>query len=350
MHDIDVLIVGDGLAGTLLAIELEKFNLSYIISSSTVKSKSTEIAAGIYNPVSFSILKKDWLVDDLIALLAPTYQYLEQLTGGSFFHNMPLMKFFDHKIDESKIEFLNPYLSEVIAENKIEGLKNTEDSLTFSSTGYVDTKAFLKSMERYFIKTNRLVKEEVRYDELIVDDNQILWKNIKARQLVFCEGRFAINNPWFPQPALALTKGEMMVIEAPGLKLDCIVKNTVFILPMGGNRFKVGSTYDRETIDELTSSEGQQWLIRHLDDMIDVPYTVVETMAGIRPTVRDRKPIIGFHPINKNIGFFSGLGSKGILQAPYCAKIMAHHINNRSIDLPREIDIKRFYKKLGFKY
>ena len=46
-------------------------------------------------------------------------------------------------------------------------------------------------------------------------------------------------------------------------------------------------------------------------------YEIIDRKAGIRPTVRDYKPLIGWHKDNNRIGVFNGLGARGVLVGPY---------------------------------
>ena len=64
-------------------------------------------------------------------------------------------------------------------------------------------------------------------------------------------------------------------------------------------------------------------------------------MAGIRPTVKDRRPLVGRHSAHKNVYILNGLGTRGVMIAPYVASELFQFIeNNKALD--SEIDIKRF--------
>jgi glycine oxidase len=53
-------------------------------------------------------------------------------------------------------------------------------------------------------------------------------------------------------------------------------------------------------------------------------------VAGVRPTVKDRKPLIGLHPKNPKIGIFNGLGARGVLMGPYLSKQFSSILNSNS--------------------
>ena len=53
---------------------------------------------------------------------------------------------------------------------------------------------------------------------------------------------------------------------------------------------------------------------------------VVDHVAGVRPVVRASKLVMGLHPSEARVGFFNGLGSKGVLTAPFFATQFAGHL------------------------
>ncbi|MBK7816373.1 MAG: FAD-binding oxidoreductase [Sphingobacteriaceae bacterium] len=80
--------------------------------------------------------------------------------------------------------------------------------------------------------------------------------------------------------------------------------------------------------------------------LIKVPYNVLEHKAGVRPSTLDRRPIIGQHPLHKNLFVFNGLGTKGVMLAPYFSKKFVHfYLNKEALDA--EVDVKRFYSKFN---
>ena len=85
-------------------------------------------------------------------------------------------------------------------------------------------------------------------------------------------------------------------------------------------------------------------LISLLQKIISVPFEVVQHNASIRPTVQGRRPFIGLHPLQNNVGIFNGLGTKGVMLAPFFANQFAEHLVNGE-KLNEEVDVLR-YKNL----
>ena len=78
-----------------------------------------------------------------------------------------------------------------------------------------------------------------------------------------------------------------------------------------------------------------------LEKVLNVPYKIVEQTAGIRPTVKDRRPLVGVHSKHKQLAILNGLGTRGVMIAPTVAKQLFQHLEHHQ-KLDTEIDINRF--------
>ena len=74
----------------------------------------------------------------------------------------------------------------------------------------------------------------------------------------------------------------------------------------------------------------------------------VQHLAGIRPTVKDRRPLIGTHYKYKQIHLLNGLGTRGVLLGPYLSDLLFSKIEF-GIPLDQNVDINRYYKKMQLK-
>ncbi|PKP14923.1 MAG: FAD-dependent oxidoreductase, partial [Bacteroidetes bacterium HGW-Bacteroidetes-23] len=139
------------------------------------------------------------------------------------------------------------------------------------------------------------------------------------------------------------TKGELLIIKSKALKLDVILKSSVFIIPLGNDLFKVGATYNWEDKTATPTEEGKNELLSDLKSLLTADFEVIEHLAGVRPTVKDRRPMLGTHPKHPKLHVLNGLGTRGVMLAPDMAKMLFENIENQ-IPLDKEIDIKRFKK------
>ena len=348
--EIDYLIVGCGLAGIAFAETCLQNKKSILVYDNKSQTSST-IAAGLYNPV---ILKRFTGFSDAqtqIDLLNIFYKSIEDKLKVKFDYKVPILrKFFS--IEEQNNWFaasdkweLNPFLSVQLIKKKFAGIDSPFDFGEVLQTGYVDTALLLKSYQNYLECGGLLINEAFEYNELDFSDNLISYKNYIFKNVVFAEGFGIHSNPLFNNLPLDGTKGELLIIKAPGLLLDVIINTSVFILPLGNDLFKVGATYNWSDKTNNPTEEGKQELIDRLKEILNCDFEIMEHFAGIRPTVKDRKAIIGTHYLRKNVHLLNGLGTRGVMLAPTMAKIL---FDNIEVDSPIElsININRFYKKM----
>ncbi|MFT3738968.1 MAG: FAD-dependent oxidoreductase [Breznakibacter sp.] len=340
MQDVKYLIVGQGIAGSMVAWELLKKKEDFLIISSQTQASSSEIAGGIINPVNLRKYKLVQLGDKYMAACNQTYREIEKSLGDKIFHLIDIVKYIDDGLVTMEVnERLRDYVGHTSMDETI-GVKRS-DILTLNKTGYLDARLFLTLFRTYLIRCRKLIQTDFEHGQLTIADS--IWHNkIRFQRVIFCEGAHAYANPWLKSLPFAHNKGELIEIEAPLLKLDKIIRDEVFILPLGQNRFRIGATYNHRTINRDPSDEGRNYLTEKLKKIIDVPYKVIGHDAGIRPSTKDRMPMLGALPEYPNIVVFNGLGSRGFLMAPYWANHLVMWLTGETAQLNPVVDVNRF--------
>jgi glycine oxidase len=346
------IIVGQGIAGTVLAYTLLTEGKSVLIIDEGLEHASSVVAAGLYNPVVFKRLVKSWMADKLIPYMDAFYANAEQVIGQTFYHKKQIVKLFVDKAEQTfwlkkTQEEVGIYLSPNIDNDFLSDLiENPYGAAEVKSAGNLDTGIFLNAFRDYFIKKNCLLQEKFDYGDLSISESGVSYHNNDADKLIFCEGYQTIHNPYFNWLPFKLTKGELLTIrldEAAVIPTDKVINKGVFILPLGGNLYKIGATYEWEDLTDRPTTKGRAELMEKLQKVIRVPYEVVDHQAGVRPTVSDRRPLIGLHPQYGNLGIFNGMGTKGVMLAPYFAKQFSLFLHKGNL-LPEEANTDRFIK------
>jgi len=346
---IDYLIVGCGLAGISFS-EIALRNNKSILVIDDNSQVSSRVAGGLYNPVILKRFSEVWKAEEQLNLMEDFYNKIELELKIKVNFKLPILrKFFS--IEEQNNWFaasdkplLAPFLSTKLIFNKFSGIDSPYDYGEVLHTGYVDTALLLDKYHEYLIENNYLLKESFDYSKLIINDDFLEYKNYKAKNIIFAEGFGLHANPFFQDLPLDGTKGELFVIKAPELNLDVIVNTSVFILPMGNGFFKVGATYNWKDKTDLPTEEGKKELVERIKEIINCDFEIVSHFGGVRPTVRDRRPIIGTHNKYTSLHILNGLGTRGVMLGPAMAKDLFYYIENKTA-LDPVIDIERFYKK-----
>ena len=351
--EIDYLIVGCGLAGIAFAETCLQNNKTILVFDDNSQTSST-IAAGLYNPV---ILKRFSGLQDAqsqIVLLNVFYKSIEEKLKIQFDFKIPILrKFFS--IEEQNNWFtasdkpdLTSFLSLDLIKTKYSGIDSPFDFGEVLQTGYVDTALLLKLYHSYLSEYNLFKNQAFDYNKIRFENDNVFYNNIKTANIVFAEGFGAHSNPFFNDLPLQGTKGELFIIKAPNLNLDVIVNTSVFILPLGNDFFKVGATYNWTDKTNSPTEEGKQELIERIKEILNCDFEIIEHFAGVRPTVKDRKALIGTHFKYKNLHILNGMGTRGVMLAPTMAKILFESIEfGTAIEM--SININRFYKKMSLK-
>jgi glycine/D-amino acid oxidase-like deaminating enzyme len=346
---IDFLIIGSGLAGISFAeMALQNDKSIYVFDNNS--QNSSKIAGGLYNPVILKRFSEVWLAQEQLLLMNEFYTVLEEKLKCKIDFKKPILrKFFS--VEEQNNWFaasdkmaLAPFLSTELIYKKYQGIDSPYDYGEVLQTGYVDTALLLDKYKEYLIKGKLFQEESFDYDALQIEKDSIRYKNIEAKHIIFAEGFGMHSNPYFKNLPLDGTKGELFIIKAPGLDLDVIVNTSVFILPLGNDLFKVGATYNWKDKTDLPTEEGRTELIERIKEIITCDFEIVEHFAGVRPTVKDRRPLVGTHQDYESIHVLNGLGTRGVMLGPAMAKELYNFIEFK-IPLNSEIDINRFLSK-----
>lgn len=343
----DHFIIGHGLAGAVLAHTLLDRTRSVKVFDPDPRISSSKVAAGVYNPVVVKRAVKCWMADDIFPYAMKFYSSMEKKLGEQLIIDRPLVRIIhDEKegevwTDRAASGALEPYLGKGPIDEVVNGpFKADHGTAVVHQAGNLRLKQFLSSSKDHL--TAEGVFEQIRIDHahIAVNEGRIIMGDDTAESVIFCEGYAGHANPWFAHLPFSPTKGEVIVIKTD-MVLDAIVNKRIFILPIGDGLFKVGSTFNWRTIDEETTPAGRAELEEQLQRIYTVDYEVVEHLAGVRPSVSDRRPLIGRHHEQNNVLIFNGMGTRGVSYAPYLAANLADHIE-QGLPIEPEADIQRF--------
>jgi glycine oxidase len=343
---LDYIVVGSGLAGIAFAETLLENSKSFIVFENQSQN-STRIAGGLYNPVILKRFSEVWKAKEQLSLALVFYSKIEAKLGSKVDFKMPIYrKFFS--VEEQNNWFiaadkpnLSPFLSTEIVKQKYSGIESPFGYGEVLQTGYVDTALLLEIYHEYLEELNVFRKETFNYSKIEIFDDNVQYGDLKAKQIVFAEGFGMHSNPFFSYLPLDGTKGELFIIKSPNLNIDVIVNTSVFILPLGNDLFKVGATYNWQDKTDLPTEDGKKELVGRIKEIINCDFEIIEHFAGVRPTVNDRRPLVGSHPKFNNLYILNGLGTRGVMLAPAMAKDLFDYIEyNKPLD--KTIDIKRY--------
>ncbi|UWX54545.1 FAD-binding oxidoreductase [Maribacter litopenaei] len=343
---VDYIIVGLGLAGTAFCETLRQNQKSFFVISDQSQTSSI-VAAGLSNPVILKRFSLAWKADELLPLSQNFYPDLERQLKIKLVEDQPILRKFS-SIEEQNMwfeasdkEVLKQFLSPQLVRNTNESLLAPFDFGKLMGAYRLRTESFLINYQEKILSRDKFLSDTFDYSHLNVMGECIEYNGIRAKNLVFAEGFGIKKNPFFKYLPVQGSKGEYLVIKSTELREQNAIKASIFVIPIETNLYLVGANYNSVDKDNIPSGETKQELLKKLEKMINCPYQVVGHVAGVRPTVKDRRPLLGTHPTQKRLHILNGFGSHGVMIAPWAAKELFYNIEQGTL-MNDEVNIDRF--------
>lgn len=344
----DFLIIGGGIAGSVLAYTMRSNGYKVRLYDYHNPSSASRVAAGLLNPITGRRFSLSWKALEAFPMLHKTYGEMATISGEKLIHEMDIVRlcnslteFNDWTAKSSDDRYIN-----FIKEDQ--DLKLREELVDFKSGavilkggGYLDTRKTLSFIHHYLGNGFQQVTKLLSPDDIEIRDNEIRIGEDTANHLVLAEGYLSYQNPFFSYLPFTPMKGEILELVIPDFYEDRVFIRGGFLVPFGNSHYRLGATYDGENINEETTESAEANLVSRVEKYLKADYSVSGHLVGVRPAVKDRRPIIGTHPKMTNVHLFNGFGSKGSSLAPLLSKYFLESIENGS-DLPEECDIRRF--------
>lgn len=343
---LDYLVVGLGLAGVSFCHTLEKNEKSFkVITDSS--QRSSWVAGGLYNPVILKRFKPAWRAAEQLKLLKPFYSELEVKLNLRLDYPVPVLRRFV-SAEEQNMWFeaadrpeLSSFMNLRLRPDHNKNIHAPYGYGEVNGTGRIDTKALVEGYAAHLEKLGNIVHDSLDYGSLKIGPEHLLYGDLKAAKIVFATGYGMHEDPYFSYLPLQGTKGELLSLKIPGLDERNVIKSSVFIIPLGQDLYRIGATYKWKDKSNKPTEEARKELLEKLGTFLKADYEVVDHIAGIRPTVTDRRPLVGQHPKFKNMYLLNGFGSRGVMIGPYASEKLFRHIEAKEA-LPSDMDVRRF--------
>lgn len=341
MNKVDYIIVGGGYAGLFFALRLLENGKSFKLFSDG-KLGASRVSAGMVNPVVLKKFTTFWQAQNQINFLHLSLESFKRFSGVSVFVHEPVHRIFHN--EEEKVlwskkrlnEDLLPFLDEAFY--KVEGVINDFETGRVLQSGRINVPLFFEAFYKLLEEKGCLVREAFKYDLL----KENTYNNLAFSRIVFCEGISVKENPYFSSIEINPNKGHQIYVKLnKELNVDVTLKKKHFLFRYNDDLHFYGGTYDREHLNEGIDSSAVEQLQNGLNEFYKDGYDIREVHYGFRPTVRDRRPIIGQHKEHKNYYVFNGLGARGVLNGCFFSQSLYDFIE-KDIPLPEEVDLRRF--------
>ncbi len=343
MKNVDYIIVGDGYAGLFFAHQLIRNNKTFVLFSEGQKSAS-QVSAGIINPVVLKKFTTFWKAQEQIDFLKSTLKEIENYTGENYLIDAPIHRIFHDENEQTlwQKKSGNDDLLHFLDKNfdHLKAVKNDFLSGKVNQSVRLNVNGFFTGLFSFLEKNEKLIAEKFIYSDLYVKKST--YRDFTFKNILFCEGMGVKHNPFFSEIPVNPNKGHHIKVElSEKIPENITIKKKHFLFPLNEQLYFYGGTYDREQLHHEIDDSAVEQLKKGLTEFYPHLFEIKEVNFGFRPTVKDRRPIIGRHSDYHNLYVFNGLGARGILNGCYFSKSLFDFIE-KDIPLDKEISLERF--------
>lgn len=347
MKQADYIIVGQGLAGSCLAEALMHEKQTVVVFASAQKKASSEVAAGLYNPITGKKMVLTWNAQKLFPLLIEYYRRVEKELKTTVIYPKKIYRPFSDIQAQNDFWGKSTSGSAEFAEAELDNeffapyINNPFGGISTKMSGYVDVKIFLKAFREKLIQSDSFREKEVDYNAVVFADTYVEYDGVRAKKIIFAEGYHNRFNPYFNWLPVNGMKGDVLTLQINDYPLKEVVNKHFFIIPLPNGTFRMGSSYIRTFEDDLPTENGLKEILEGANTILKKPFVLISQQAGIRPVVPDHRPIIGEHPEQPLAVVLNGLGTKGVSLAPFAsAELVKFLLSGQEIE--QSISVNRF--------
>ncbi len=355
----EFLIVGAGIAGTSLALELHKRGATVSVVDHFNPLSSSRVAAGMMNPMVPRNVQKAWYCDEIYPSVFDYYEDWQAKFGtdssAKFIHRIETLQVHKNEAHTRNwtkrarqngfTQHLTPIEPETIdgADNEF-GVPLPYGAALCHLSGKLDVSVFLVEAKRYLeSKGVTFYSNTLNYNDLKFGSDELIWKydsnHLKFSKIIFAEGVKMLDNPWFSYLPLTVTGGDLIKFRIEGLPHRYILKRKEWLVPLGNDLWIGGSTFHSGSLSTEPDEKDLNELMAIYREWIPSKYTleVVEHKRAPRPTINTHRPFMGEHPTQKDVYIYNGLGSKGSSLVSMLSPLYADHLINGTALLPEVV-------------
>lgn len=351
MTQVDYLIIGQGICGTMLSWNLMKAGKSVMVVDEAKPYTASKVASGVINPVTGRRIVRTWEIEKIMPLAVKAYKQLEIDLDVSLIRQTNILDF--HPTPQMMLAFADRLPEEPTYLRTPDNPDQFRSYFDFhfgvgeiNPCWLIDINTLLERWRNKLKQQHALLEQRFEWKDCVVTNDQVTYAGITASAIICCEGAAGLQNPYFQLLPYALNKGEAMIAEIEDLPDSNIYKQGINLVPWKDGLWWIGSTYEWNFTNTDPTTNFREKTEMQLKHWLKLPYHIVDHIASVRPANVERRPFIGLHPLHTSVGVFNGMGTKGCSLAPFFATAFCNFLLEKT-PLTPEADISRFTRILS---
>lgn len=336
-----ILIVGQGLAGSTLAWELDKKGVDFLVVDRPLGSTASRVAAGLVNPMMGKVFRSGWRQAECMEVVAQFYPETEKRLGGQWWQRVPIWR--ELETDDQKSiwqERQHDDATSLWAGPMLPWPKGWQGKgvAGYTNGSYVlHAEDLTNAIREWLRETGRFQEGEVKPEDIQTTDSGIVWQDQDFDKIVWATGWEVSIHPNMEPLKGRPSKGTIIDMELPGFEWNAGVLHYGHWLVHNKGFWRLGATYAWawNSIDEPDHAASVELLHGLAQHWTGEPH-LLRYRSAIRPTIRRSQPVAGPIPGLPHQIVFSGLGSKGVTTAPWVAQILTAHLTEGT-ELPPDL-------------
>jgi glycine/D-amino acid oxidase-like deaminating enzyme len=326
----DHLIIGAGLAGSLLARDLVQRGKRVLVVHDAGIPGASRISAGLLNPITGRRHAPAWKLSRFLPFARQSYRELQREFSIALFQERTITRFFQ---DEQDRDAWQKRMNDPVVQTHSKAAAGNEwnqlpvhssfGAVTITGGGVLRTGLLLDGLHAMIRERATMVEGRCEQGVIQIPGEAPCPVSDLSPSVSYCEGHAVLDNPAFASLPFEFSQGDILVIRAPAFPDACVVCRGIYLVPAGNGMFRAGASYDWSSRDPSPTAAGRAWIESRLREFMKVSFEITDHFAGVRLTTRRRHPVVGRHPDDNAVSILNGLGSKGVLYAPGCARQLA---------------------------
>lgn len=341
------LVVGQGIAGTMLSWQLLKHDVPHKVMDNKHSTSASLAAAGLINPITGRRYVKSWIVDDLLSAAYENYSELQELLQIPLIEKRRIIRTFH---DQVQVNLWNESTSRPGYEEHVGQADNFSYSeLVQEPLDYgvieqgllVHISQLITAYRDHLSSRHLYIQGHFSFENFDPQADTYTVENEAFTDIIFCEGYKVTENPFFKYLPFQPAKGESMIVEVSKPLPKEILRDNIFVIPQDEFHFWTGGGYNKDSQSLDPEPEWRKKWVAKLDALLKIDYRIKSHHVGVRPSVIDRRPLIGSHPEYDRIHLFNGMGTKGTSLSPYWSARFVDYLVE-GISMAESISLERF--------